>query len=68
MGIMPQSPVPPTTHVTFTARNAGTLTLNLDLAPETMTVTGGEYTFEGGGRLNVSGKLTEITGDGSFCV
>jgi hypothetical protein len=54
--------------VTFTARNAGTLTLNLDLAPETMTVTGGEYTFEGGGRLNVSGKLTEITGDGSFCV
>ena len=49
--------------VTFTARNAGTVTLNLDLAPETMTVTGGEYTFEGDGRLNVSGKLTVSGGD-----
>lgn len=49
--------------VTFTDRNAGTVTLNLDLAPETMTVTGGEYTFEGDGRLNVSGKLTVSGGD-----
>ena len=40
--------------VTFTAKNAGTVTLFDDLQTPAMTVNGGEYTFEGGGKLNVT--------------
>ena len=48
--------------VTFTVRNAGTITLFEDLQTPAMTVNGGEYTFEGDGKLNVT-DLTVCGGD-----
>lgn len=60
--------------VTFTARNAGTVTLwrdpqtpamTFDLQTPAMTVNGGEYTFEGDGRLNIT-DLTVSGGDVRF--
>ncbi len=51
--------------VTFTAKNAGTVTLFDDLQTPAMTVNGGEYTFEGDGKLNVT-DLAVSGGDVRF--
>ena len=52
--------------VTFTARNAGTVTLSGDLEAAAMTVNGGEYTFDGSGTLNVTGGLNVSGGNALF--
>jgi hypothetical protein len=51
--------------VTFTAKNAGTVTLFDDLQTPAMTVNGGDYTFEGDGKLNVT-DLAVSGGDVRF--
>jgi hypothetical protein len=51
--------------VTFTAKNAGTVTLFEDLQTPAMTVNGGDYTFEGDGKLNVT-DLAVSGGDVRF--
>ena len=51
--------------VTFTAKNAGTVTLAGDLQASSMTVNGSEYTFEGDGSLYAT-DLTVNGGDVRF--
>jgi autotransporter-associated beta strand protein len=45
-------------NVVFTGSQSGTVTLTGDVAPLSMNVTGGTYTFTGGSTINGSGTVT----------